>query len=400
MTNASSVSGNPFVGLVPQPADAVLHLMNRFRLDERGGKLDLGIGVYRDENGRTPIMRAVHAAEAALLQTRTTKAYLGSGGDGIFTALLAQLAFGDKRAGSDRLVGVQTPGGSGALRLGAELIARARPGATIWVGSPTWPNHQPILQEAGLRIRPHRFFDRTTSRIDFEGMSADLADASPGDSLLLHGCCHNPTGAALDEAQWAVIARLCVDRAVVPFVDLAYQGLGRGLDADASPTRALLDQVPDALVAYSCSKNFALYRERVGALWIQASTATRAEVVHDHMRALARSLWSMPPDHGAAIVRTILESPESRRNWERELAEMRERIAALRSAMAASHPALAPVAAQQGMFALLPLNAAQVADLCEREGIYMMPDGRINLCGLTLRSLPTFVAAIRSYLPD
>lgn len=399
MTDSSSVRQSSFIGLLPQPADAVLHLMNCFRLDDRSGKLDLGIGVYRDENGQTPIMRAVHAAETMLLQTRITKTYLGSSGDPGFTAPLANLAFGDELAASDRLVGVQTPGGSGALRLGAEIIARARPGATIWVGSPTWPNHGPILQEAGLRIRPHRFFDRDASRIDFEGMVADLADACPGDSLLLHGCCHNPTGAVLDEGQWALIARLCADQGVVPFIDLAYQGLGQGLDADASATRALLERVPDALIAYSCSKNFGLYRERTGALWIQASTRTGAEVVQDHMRSLARSLWSMPPDHGAAIVRTILENPELRSDWERELAEMRERIAALRAALAASHPALAQVKAQYGMFALLPLDAAQIADLRERDGIYLIPDGRINLCGLTLESLPAFMATVGRYLP-
>jgi aromatic-amino-acid transaminase len=374
--------------------------MDLFRRDDRNGKLDLGVGVYRDDEGRTPIMVAVQSAEAVLLRARTTKTYLGSSGDGVFTDLLARAVLGDALAGSERLVAVQTPGGSGALRLGAELIARARPGATIWVGSPTWPNHGPILHEAGLNVRPHRFFDPTTSRIDIDGMFADLADASPGDTLLLHGCCHNPSGAVLDEAQWAEITQLCTDRGIVPFIDFAYHGLGEGLDADAGATRRLLERLPDALLAYSCSKNFGLYRDRVGALWVEAGTRTAAEVVHGHMRGLARSLWSMPPDHGAAIVRTILESPELREDWQRELAQMRQRIAELRRTLAAGHPALWPIAAQAGMFALLPLEATQVTALREREGIYLMPDGRINLCGLTLRSLPAFLAAIAPYLPS
>lgn len=399
MTDAASKHEDIFVGLVPQAGDAVLHLMNRFRQDNRSEKLDLGVGVYRDERGQTPIMRAVQAAEARLLQTRETKTYLGSSGDEIFTALLARLAFGENLAASDRLVGVQTPGGTGALRLGAELVARARPATTIWVGSPTWPNHGPILSEAGLSVREHRFFDRGASRIDFAGMITDLAEASPGDTLLLHGCCHNPTGAALDNKEWAAIATLCADRGIVPFVDLAYQGLGDGLDADATATRALLEQVPDALVAYSCSKNFGLYRERTGALWVQAGTCATAAVAHDHMRGLARSLWSMPPDHGAATVRTILETPELRSDWEGELAEMRERVARLRTALAAGHPALTPVATQSGMFALLPIGAVQVTELRECEGIYMMPDGRINLCGLSVELLPAFLAAIGPYLP-
>lgn len=372
--------------------------MRRFDEDERREKLDLGIGVYRDEDGRTPIMAAVRAAEAILLETRTTKTYLGSSGDEHFLALLADLALGGPLASSDRLVGVQTPGGSGALRLGAELIARASPGASVWIGDPTWPNHIPILQQAGLRVRTHRLLDRGASRIDFAGMIEDLSEAAPGDVLLLHGCCHNPTGTTFDGGQWHRIAKLCVDVALLPFIDLAYQGFGEALDADVAPTRRLLRQVPSALVAYSCSKTFGLYRERTGALWMQGESRSVAEIGLDHLRALARSLWSMPPDHGAAVVRTILERRDLQADWEVELGRMRSRIAVLRQALAAAHPALAPIADQQGMFALLPLDPTQIAELRDRNGFYLMANGRINLCGLPLRRMPAFQNAIAPYL--
>jgi aromatic-amino-acid transaminase len=385
-----------FAPLPMQAPDALLGLIRLFEADPHPHKIDLGVGMYRDATGATPVMRAVKQAEAQLLGAQASKSYLGPEGDSAFVDLLARIVFGDATAASGRLTGVQTPGGTGALRLGAELIAHARPDARIWIGDPTWPNHAPIFREAGLVVRPHRFFDRARGAIDFAGMMADLADARAGDVLLLHGCCHNPTGAMLAPEEWAAIMQACGARGFVPFIDLAYQGLGDGLEADAAATRAMLAAVPDALVAYSCDKNFALYRERVGALWVQASSA--AEQARGNLLALARGIWSMPPDHGAAIVRTILESAALRADWAAELDTMRERLNDLRRALAVAHPALAPIAGQRGMFALLDLSLQAVTALREDHGIYMAGNGRINIAGLRIDTIPLFAAALAPYL--
>lgn len=381
-----------FGGLAVQPADGLLGLIGLYRADARPGKMDLGVGVFRDDAGRTPVMRAVKAAEATLLREQETKSYLGAEGDVRFVALLAEVAFGTD---ADRLVGVQTPGGTGALRLGAELIARSRPGAAVWIGAPTWPNHAPIFRDAGLRIETHRFFDVAGAAIDFDGMIEDLREARAGDVLLLHGCCHNPTGAGFSGAQWREIGRLCESRGLLPFVDLAYQGLGDGLDADAAAMRGLLGALPEAVIAYSCDKNFGLYRERVGALWVQSEAS---ELVRGTVLALARSIWSMPPDHGAAVVRTVLDDAALRADWVAELDAMRARINGLRSALAAGHERLAAIGDQRGMFALLPLGPDAVEALRRDRGIYMAGNGRINIAGLTLDTIPAFVAGIEPYL--
>ncbi|WP_375196594.1 amino acid aminotransferase [Sphingobium sp.] len=381
-----------FGDLTVQPADGLLGLIGLYRADERPGKLDLGVGVFRDDLGATPVMRAVKAAEATLLRDQATKSYLGAEGDARFVELLADVAFG---AGSDRLTGVQTPGGTGALRLGAELIAHSRHDATIWIGAPTWPNHAPIFREAGLPVQTHRFFDVANAGIDFEGMMEDLERTRPGDVLLLHGCCHNPTGADFTAEQWRQIGRLCESRGLLPFIDLAYQGLGDGLDADAAAMREMVRDVPEAVIAYSCDKNFGLYRERVGALWVQSDETA---LVRGNMLALARSLWSMPPDHGAAVVRLVLDDPALRADWAAELDGMRARINRLRAALAACDPRLAPISGQRGMFALLPLGPDAVDRLRRDHGIYMAGNGRINIAGLTMDSIPAFVAGLAPYL--
>lgn len=386
--------GATYDALRRQPPDALLGLIALFKADARPGKIDLGVGVYRDDQGATPVMRAVKAAEAHLLRDQTTKSYLGAEGDAAFTDLLADVVFGTRLAARDRLTGVQTPGGTGALRLGAELLSRALPGTTVWLPTPTWPNHAPIFREAGLAVRSHRFFAIGSTAIDFDGMVSDLDEAKAGDVLLLHGCCHNPTGASLTETQWAEIADLCNERDVIPFIDLAYQGLGDGLDDDAAATRMLLEKNPAAIVAYSCDKNFGLYRERVGVLWVQSASSVVTELVRGNMLSLARSLWSMPPDHGAAIVRTILESAELRADWLDELGEMRSRINMLRRTLAASHPLLAPIADQRGMFAMLPISPESVVALRERHGIYMAGNARINIAGLSQDNIPAFTAAL------
>ncbi len=381
-----------------QPADALLALIGLHRDDPRPGKIDIGVGVYRDASGATPVLRAVKAAERRLVAEQPTKAYLGPEGDVRFVALLAPILFGPGLAASPRLTGVQTPGGTGALRLGAELLARAAPGARVWMGSPTWPNHAPIFAEAGLRVEDHRYFDPATSDLDFDGMMLALGHAAAGDVVLLHGCCHNPTGTGFSRDQWRALADLLADRGLVPFVDIAYQGLGDGLDGDAAGLRLLLDTVGEALVAYSCDKNFGLYRERTGALWAMGAAAASMPAIRDNLLVLARGLWSMPPDHGAAVVRVILEDPTLAADWRIELDGMRRRIATLRRSLAAAHPRLRPIARQRGMFAMLPLSPAEVATLRERNAIYMAADGRINVAGLRLETIDLVADALRPFL--
>ena len=398
LVERSDVTDSFFAGLVPQPADALLGLIALYRDDPRADKIDLGVGVFRDDAGATPVMRAVKAAEAILLEEQRTKSYLGAEGDPVYTDLLAEVALGAALARSPRLTGVQTPGGTGALRLGAELLKRARPGATVWIGTPTWPNHASIFAAAGLPVRSHRFYDVAAARIDFDGMMDDLRQAEAGDILLLHGCCHNPTGAVLTRMQWRAIADLCVGRGLVPFVDLAYQGLGDGLEEDAVATRALFEAVPAALLAYSCDKNFGLYRERVGALWVLAPEAGDVATVRGNLLLLARSLWSMPPDHGAAIVRIILQDAALHQDWIEELAGMRSRIDALRQAVARAHPGLAFIGDQRGMFAMLPVKPEAATAARHGQAIYMAGNGRINIAGLSAGNIAHFVAGIAPHL--
>ncbi len=383
-----------FEGLQPQPADALLALIGLFRDDQRAGKIDLGVGTYRDEGGGTPIMGAVKAAERRLAESQPTKAYLGPEGDQRFVELLRPIAFGAADAHAGRLAGVQTPGGSGALRLGGELIAAARPGARVWLGTPTWPNHRPVLEAAGMTVVEYPYFDVATQTLRFDAMLAALSEAEAGDVALLHGCCHNPTGADLDAAQWEEVAALLARRRVLPFIDLAYQGLGAGLDADALGARIVLDHAEEALVAYSCDKNFSLYRDRTGALFVLARDAAAATVVFGNLMALARVNWSMPPDHGAAAVRAVLESQELTHAWRTELDAMCARVNAVRQAVAAADPRLAFLAGQRGMFSQLPVAPAAVAALRRDHGIYMAGSGRVNLAGLRTADAGTFVRAL------
>jgi aromatic-amino-acid transaminase len=381
-----------FERLADQPPDALLALIGLHRADPRPDKLDLGVGVYRDETGATPIMAAVREAEKHLLATRTTKSYLGPEGDPVFVDLLKPIVFGSDPG--PRLVGVQTPGGTGALRLGAELIAAARPGARVIVGTPTWPNHVPLLKAAGLAIASFPFFDVATQTLDIDALAATLEKAEPGDVVLLHGCCHNPTGADLDAAAWARVGALVRARGVLPFVDLAYQGLGEGLEADAAGARALFADLGEGLLAYSCDKNFGLYRERVGALFGLGETAAAGATLLSNMVGLARVNWSMPPDHGAAIVRTVLESAELTKIWRDELVRMGTRVRAVRAAIGAAEPRLGFVARQHGMFSTLPIAPALIQKLRTDHGVYMAGSGRINVAGLRVEDAPAFAAAL------
>lgn len=379
--------GKLFSHLSSQPADPLLRLITEFREDPRKDKLDLGVGVYRDETGATPILRSVKEAEQRLLDTQMSKSYLGPEGNLAFAAALKRLVMGDDA----RIACVQTPGGTGALRLAMEVITRANTGATVWVGTPTWPNHNALLAATHLPVRSYRY--TTAAGIDFSGMLKALSGARRGDVVLLHGCCHNPSGADLSTTQWAELAEILATRGLLPLIDLAYQGLGEGFEADGDAVLKLLRQCGEGLLAYSCDKNFALYRERVGALFVLAKDASTAQTVFSNMLTCARTNWSMPPDHGGAIVQTILDDNALRADWRAELDSMCARIIGLRKALAAAAPQLGFLALQKGLFSLLPVTPETVAQLKAQYGIYMASSGRINVAGFTIETIPQFVDA-------
>ncbi|EJC83564.1 aspartate/tyrosine/aromatic aminotransferase [Rhizobium leguminosarum bv. trifolii WSM2297] len=385
-----------FEKLNNRPADSLLALIKAFQADEHAGKIDLGVGVYRDAMGRTPVMRAVKAAEQVLLETQDSKKYLGPEGDLQFVRLLQPIIFGKSPKFNHRLVGIQTPGGSGALRLGAELIQTANPSAKVLLGAPSWPNHAPIFSSARLAVKDYAFVDLTLQQVKFDSVIDALSSAAEGDVVLLHGCCHNPTGIDFTMEQWRQITELLVAHRLVPFIDLAYQGLGDGLEPDAAPTRMILEAVDEALIAYSCDKNFGLYRERVGALYIMTRNIDDIGKAESNMAALARVNWSMPPDHGAAIVRTILESPEMSAMWRAELEEMCQRVNGNRAALAAAAPDLAFIRQQRGLFSNLSMSKETAGALRAKHGIYMADSGRMNLAGMQPADADAIVTALRA----
>ncbi|MFN3676058.1 MAG: amino acid aminotransferase [Sphingomonas pseudosanguinis] len=386
-----------FATLTRQPDDPLLKIIGQHAADPRPDKIDLGVGVFRDEEGRTPVMTAVKAAEARLLETQASKSYLGPEGDTGFVQALGRIVIGDA-VPSDRYVGLQTPGGTGALRLTAELLARAGV-ARIWIGSPSWANHAPIYRQAGVEPAMIPCYDLTSQTFDLEGLLAGLNGAAEGDAVLLHGCCHNPIGIDPDGTGWAAIAERVVAEKLIPVVDLAYQGLGDGFDSDAAGARTILAAVPEALLAYSCDKNFGLYRERTGALFAITPDADAGAVVLSNLLALARANWSMPPDHGAAIVRIILEDEALTAEWRDELETMRQRLESLRAMLAEGGRIgtvdLGAVAHGKGMFATLPLSPAQVEWLRDRHAIYMAGSGRINIAGFNVTAVGRFHDALR-----
>jgi len=392
-----------FENLQPAPADKILALIGLYRADPRTDKVDLGVGVYKDRDGRTPVMRAVREAETRLFAGQDTKTYLGLAGDTAFNTAMIKLAFGGK-ADLSRIRAAQAPGGSGALRLVAELLQRTRAGATIWLSNPTWPNHMPVMRAAGLQVREYPYFDATSGTVRFDEMLAALRTAASGDVVLLHGCCHNPTGANLNAVQWGAVADVLVERSLLPFIDIAYQGFGEGLDADAEGLRLVASRVPEMVVASSCSKNFAVYRDRVGAAMIMARDGARADVAMSQMLSAARAIYSMPPDHGAAAVRIVLEDAALRADWEAELEEMRLRMLRLRGAFAdalrrqSNSDRFDFVASHRGMFSRLGLTEAQVERLRVEHGVYMVGDSRINVAGLPEDGMDRLAKAIVSVL--
>lgn len=392
-----------FEALKPMPQDPILQLMQTFREDTRPDKVDLGIGVYKDDAGNTPIMAAVHEAERRLLEGETTKSYVGPAGAAGFNNAMAELILGSnsRLIRDGRTSVVQTPGGCGALRMAAEFLRLCKPDTTVWVSTPTWANHLPLLGGAGLAIREYPYLNPDTLEVDFAAMLGTLEGARAGDVVLLHGCCHNPSGADLSQSQWQEITGLIQRKGLLPFVDMAYQGLGEGLEADAAGLRHLADSVPEMLIAASCSKNFGLYRERTGALALISATATVNSAATSQLLSVIRSHYSMPPAHGAAIVETILGDDGLRAQWQEELSGMCERILHLRHGFAA---ALAPVgdfsfiARQRGMFSFLGVSPEQVNELRAKHGIYMLESSRVNVAGLNDRVMPRVADAIRDVL--
>ncbi|WGS21860.1 MULTISPECIES: amino acid aminotransferase [unclassified Bradyrhizobium] len=385
------------------PPDKILALIDLYRADTRTQKVDLGVGVYKDRDGKTPIMRAVRKAEERLLRAQDSKTYLGLAGDVGFNAAMLRLVFGDS-VETSRVRVAQAPGGSGALRLLAELLRRTKPDGIIWVSRPTWPNHVPTMRGAGLQIAEYEYFDAGSGTVKFEAMLADLAKAKAGDIVLLHGCCHNPTGANLTIAQWQRVAALLVERALLPFIDIAYQGFGDGLEADAEGLRIVAAKAPEMVVASSCSKNFSVYRDRVGAAMVLGRNAAQADIAMSHMLAAARALYSMPPDHGAAAVRIVLDDPALRSEWEAGLEEMRQRMLRLRVAFAdalrrqSNSDRFDFIAEHRGMFSRLGLTGAQIDGLRNEHAVYMVGDSRINVAGLPEDRLDDLAKAIVSVL--
>ena len=397
-----------FAALQAYPPDPILRLIAEFRADPRPDKVDLGVGVYKDELGRTPIMAAVKAAEHRILEAEDSKAYIGPAGVPEFNAAIQRLVFGGGHPvlAASRAATVLTPGGCGALRVGAELLKRAAPDTTIWVSAPPWANHIPLLGNAGLRIREYPYYDRQSSSLRFDAMLTALAQAGAGDVVLLHGCCHNPCGADLDGEQWRAVAELAEQRGFLPFVDLAYQGLGDGLDADAAGLRLLAERVPELLVASSCSKNFGLYRERVGSLSVIAGNEPEASAAVSHVNNIVRGMYSMPPSHGGAIVAEILGDDALQQEWRAELDGMRERINGLRRLLNEKLRErnvardFSFIERERGMFSFLGLSEAQVARLIADFGLYMVNSSRINVAGISQTNVDYVADALAAVLAD
>jgi aspartate aminotransferase len=380
-------------------SDSILGLMAKYRADPFTRKVDLGVGVYRDDSGNTPILDCVRSAEQEVLAAQTTKSYVAAGGREEFNSAVEELVLGPTHASRrDRRARTQqTPGGCGALRVGAELIKAATPDAVVHMSDPTWGNHAPLLGSCGLRLERYPYYDAAAHELRFEAMLERLQTAAAGDVVLIHACCHNPTGADLEEAQWQAVADLLERRDLVPFLDLAYQGFGRSLEGDAAAVRMVVDRVPEALIAVSFSKNLGLYRERVGSLIVVSENETRADAVQSHMLQIARSIYSMPPDHGAAIAARIFANPLAKRQWITELDAMRTRIQAMRSLLAQRLKEVTGdnsfdfIRAQKGMFSLLGVSSRAVDRLRENHHIYMTADSRMNLAGIMPHNV-TYVA--------
>ena len=382
----------------PQP-DKIIQLMQMFREDTRDGKVDLGVGVYKTPEGKTPVMKAVKAAEELVWQTQDSKGYVALAGDAGYLAAMKGLLFADA-VPHTRLAAAGTPGGTGAVRQVLEMVKRLTPEATVWISAPTWPNHPAIISYLGLAMREYRYYDADSGGLDRAGMMEDLAGVKKGDLILVHGCCHNPTGVDLSLDDWRALGGLCLSTGAIPFVDMAYLGFGQGIEEDAAGMRLLAAMLPEMLIAASCSKNFGLYRDRVGIAMALCGDEKAASATGGMLAWLNRQNFAFPPDHGARAVQTILGDAGLTDLWREELREMREGMQANREALAADLQRItgsdrfAFLAAHRGMFSLLGASEAQVERLREDHGIYLVFDSRMNVAGLTPETIPLVAKAV------
>ncbi len=385
--------------LKAQPADKILQLMQFYREDPRDNKIDLGVGVYKDATGLTPVMRAVKAAEKRIWEEQKSKSYTGLAGDPAYSAAMRDLILADS-VDAGRVAAAATPGGTGALRQAFELIKLANPDATIFVSNPTWPNHLSIIKFLGLPMVQYRYFDDKSCDVDFDGMMASLAAVKAGDVVLLHGCCHNPTGANLTLEQFAQVADLIVEKGAMPLVDIAYQGFGDGLEEDAAATRIIASKVPEMLLAASCSKNFGIYRERTGILMAISADASQTANTQGTLSYLNRQNYSFPPDHGARIVSTILSDAELTADWKSELEEVRLGMLSLRTQLAnelrlrTNSDRFDFIATHRGMFSRIGASPEEVQSMRDTHAIYMVGDSRMNIAGLNAQTIPLLAEAI------
>jgi aspartate/tyrosine/aromatic aminotransferase len=392
-----------FESLQPAPADAILGLIAEFRDDPRHEKIDLGVGVYRNAAGETPVLDVVKKAEHRLVGTQTSKSYIGTAGEPGFNAAMQELAFADVVA-KERLVTIQTPGGSASLRVAAGLLLRARKDAVVWASDPTWNNHVPLLGGAGLTLKSYPYYDPDTRTVRIEAMFDSLRAADKGDIVLLHACCHNPSGLDPSAEQWRAIGDVIVERELVPFMDMAYQGFGTDLTTDAFAVRHLAGLVPELLLSTSCSKNFGLYRDRVGAMSILAKDSKSSGIIASQASSLVRTLYSMPPDHGAAVVSIILNDAELRAAWIVELDAMRERLSGMGQLLQDALTLAAPgrdfshLVRAKGMFCFLGVTPEQVGRLKQEFGIYMVGSSRINVAGITPDNVAYLAKSIAAVL--
>ncbi len=388
-----------FENLTAQPADKILALMQAYREDPRADKVDLGVGVYKDASGNTPVMRAIKTAEQQLWEAQTTKAYTGLAGAPEFADAMIDLVLGTS-VERGRIAAAATPGGTGAVRQAMELIKWMNPEATIWVSNPTWPNHLSIIKYVGLNLREYRYFDKDTRAVDFDGMSEDLKQAKPGDVVLLHGCCHNPTGANITTAEWAEVISILQETGATPMIDIAYQGFGDGLEEDAAGVRMVASEMPETLIAASCSKNFGVYRERTGILMAISANAAATKLTQGSLNYLNRQNFSFPPDHGARLVSMILTDDALRADWQAELEEVRLGMLGLRTQLADELKRLTNsdrfnfIAEHRGMFSQIGTTPELVEKMRADSGIYMVSDSRLNIAGLNDKTVPVLAKAI------
>jgi aspartate aminotransferase len=394
-----------FDELKPLPPDPILGVTAAFRKDPDPGKIDLGVGVYRDAAGNTPVLAAVREAERQVLAGQTTKSYVGPAGNLEFNERIVALALGPLAAGlRERTATIQTVGGCGALRVGAELIRTSAPEAIVHVSDPTWANHEPLIGSAGLRLQRYPYYGPRSRAVDFNRMHDSLSRLPPGAVVLLHACCHNPTGAELSPANWNALAALFEQRGLIPFIDLAYQGFGDDLDTDAYGLRVMAERLPELLLAISCSKNFGLYRERTGALAVISRSAAAAAAVATHQARTGRCAYSMPPDHGAAVAARVLDGSLLQQQWNEEVLTMTGRMKALRALLADRLAArradldLGWLTRHRGMFSLLGLDAEAITTLRDRHHIYVTSDGRMNVAGISEQNVDCIADALAPLL--